>query len=174
MLIPLGSWAAINGNGFIITTMKEIIIVKNIASLEKFAAHFAKRLKGGEIVGLVGELGAGKTTFVQSMSRVFSVKAPVRSPTYILLQELKVPKAVAKKTGINAIVHIDAYRLKNEQELFAIGFEDFAERHDVVIMIEWADRLPSVQWLDHYREIMFDFGVDGERVLTVENGIGPD
>ncbi len=147
--------------------MKKIVNIKNLAALEKFAAAYAKTLRPGDIIGLVGDLGAGKTTFVQTLSKVLGVKVPVRSPTFILMQVLPTSKAVAKRTHIANLCHIDAYRLNNEDELFAIGFGEYAERDDSVILVEWADRLPSVQWLDHYREIKFDFDGEGERVLTL-------
>jgi len=147
--------------------MKKTVRIKDLAALARFAEGYAKTLRPDDIVGLVGDLGAGKTTFVQHLAKVLGVKRPVRSPTFILLQALPTSRAVAKRTGINELCHIDAYRLKNEDELFAIGFEEYAERDDSVILIEWADRLPSVQWLDHYREIRFDFDGEGERVLTL-------
>lgn len=148
--------------------MKKTIVIKSLKSLATFAKKYAKEIRGGDVIGLVGELGAGKTTFVQLLSKEFGVKVPVRSPTFILLQELKVAPVIAKRTGINLFVHIDAYRLESEKELFAIGFEDYADRRNVAILIEWADRLPSIQWLDHYHEVKFDFGDNGIRILTVE------
>ncbi len=147
--------------------MKKTLKIKNLAALEKFAAAYAKTLRPDDIIGLVGDLGAGKTTFVQQLSKALGVKAPVRSPTFILMQVMPTSKAVAKRTGIANLCHIDAYRLENEDELFAIGFAEYAESDDSVIVIEWADRLPSVQWLEPYREIRFDFNGEGERVLTL-------
>ena len=147
--------------------MKKIVRIKDLAALEKFAAKYAKSLRPDDIVGLVGDLGAGKTAFVQRLAKTLGVKVPVRSPTFILLQDLPTSRTVAKRTGIASLCHIDAYRLENEDELFAIGFQEYAERDDAVILIEWADRLPSVRWLDHYREIRFDFDGEGERVLTL-------
>jgi len=148
--------------------MKKIVRIKNAKEMAAFAARYAGVLRGGDIIGLVGDLGAGKTTFMQGLAAAFGVRKPVRSPTFILMQVFKCSAAVCKKSGIAQICHIDAYRLKDENELFAIGFEDYADRRDTIILIEWADRLPSVQWLDHYQEIRFAYGEDGERVLTAD------
>jgi len=155
--------------------MKKTVRIKDVKTMTAFAGRFAKVLKGGDIVGLVGDLGTGKTTFIQGLTKAFGVRRPVRSPTFILMQVFKTSAASKKRTGIAQICHIDAYRLKNEDELFAIGFEDYADRRDTVICIEWADRLPAVQWLDHYQEIRFDYDGDGERILTVDKmPIWPD
>lgn len=148
--------------------MKQTVRIKDLPALERFAERYAQTLRPDDIIGLVGELGAGKTAFVQRLGKVLGVKRPVRSPTFILMQVLPTSKAVAKRTGIVNLCHIDAYRLENEDELLAIGFGDYAERDDSVILIEWADRLTSVQWLEQYREIKFDFNGEGERILTVD------
>lgn len=147
--------------------MKKTVRIKNLAALERFAAKYAKTLRPDDIIGLVGDLGAGKTTFVQNLAKALQVKTPVRSPTFVLMRVLPTSRAVAKRTGIINLCHIDAYRLNDEDELFAIGFEDYAESDDSVILIEWADRVPSVRWLERYREIHFDFDGEGERLLTL-------
>jgi tRNA threonylcarbamoyladenosine biosynthesis protein TsaE len=148
--------------------MKKVVHIKHLHDLETFAEHFSLSLHGGDIVGLVGDLGSGKTTFIQHLAKAFGVKKPVRSPTFILMQVFKTGATAAKKTGIKQLCHIDAYRLEDEDELFALGFEDYASRRDTVVLIEWVDRVPSVQWLDHYREVKFEFNGDGERILTLD------
>jgi tRNA threonylcarbamoyladenosine biosynthesis protein TsaE len=149
--------------------MKKTILIRNLKGLGKFAERFARTLKGGDIIGLVGDLGSGKTTFCKHLAKSFGVRQTVKSPTFILLQPHKTSSAARKRTGIAELCHIDAYRLKNEDELFAIGFEDWAERRDAVILMEWADRIPSVAWLEDYREVRFDFGEDGQRVITLDD-----
>jgi tRNA threonylcarbamoyladenosine biosynthesis protein TsaE len=148
--------------------MKKIVHIRHLHDLATFAEHFSLSLKGGDIVGLVGDLGSGKTTFIQHLAKAFGVKKPVRSPTFVLMQVFKTGPAAKMKTGIIQLCHIDAYRLESEDELFALGFEDYAARRDTVILIEWVDRVPSVQWLDHYREVRFDFDGDGERIITLD------
>ncbi|MEY4723188.1 MAG: hypothetical protein RLZZ324_701, partial [Candidatus Parcubacteria bacterium] len=74
--------------------------IKNLEELAAFAKEFAHSLKGGEIVGLIGDLGAGKTTFVQFLAAALGVKAAVKSPTFILMQVLKAGNET-KKSGIS-------------------------------------------------------------------------
>ncbi len=141
------------------------VTVKNLADMKRFARDFVATLQGGEVIGLVGDLGAGKTTFVQMLSAALGVKKPVRSPTFILMQVFDT--RVRKGTRVRRICHVDAYRLKNETELFAIGFEEYAGQPDVVALVEWADRVPLIRQLPNYKEIRFGFGGGDERVLQI-------
>src|SRR3990167_6648215 len=89
---------------------------------QEFARQFASCLKGGEVILLAGELGAGKTTFVKGLAAGLGVKEVVTSPTFVLLGVYPVHGGQA---GIRRLVHVDTYRLKDEQELRDIGILDF-------------------------------------------------
>jgi tRNA threonylcarbamoyladenosine biosynthesis protein TsaE len=140
-------------------------VINDLGQLKDFAKRLAKELNGGEIIGLVGDLGAGKTTLVQALAEAMGVEGQVKSPTFILMQCFKIGQGYQTAKGINELCHVDAYRLENEDELFAIGFGEYAEREDAVSIVEWADRIESLSWLEDYREIKFDFGDDGQRIL---------
>lgn len=144
------------------------IIIKNLDELEQFAAAFVESLHGGEIIGLVGDLGAGKTTFVQHIAKGLGVKEKVKSPTFILMQSFPTG-AAAKKRGIRRLCHVDAYRLKDEAELYAIGFEEYAADPATLTVVEWTDRVPAIHAFPGYRELTFSFldGSDG-RIVRIE------
>ena len=144
---------------------EKIVTINNLERLQRFADGVARRLKGGEVIGLIGDLGVGKTAFVQALAKSFGVRKAVRSPTFILMQCFRIGPEIRSRTGINELCHIDAYRLETEDELFAIGFGDYAERLDAVTLVEWADRIESIAWLDHYREIRFEYGDGEKRIL---------
>lgn len=138
--------------------------IKNLSELRAFAKKLAAELRGGEIIGLVGDLGAGKTTFVQALAEAVGVAGAVKSPTFILMQVLD-----AKWSGaVRRLCHVDAYRLKDWSELAAIGFEDYAGASGTVALVEWADRVPELHKMPNYREITFAFGKKDERILTLE------
>jgi len=143
------------------------IVLKDLAELKKFAADFAAGLRGGEIVGLIGDLGSGKTAFVKAIAAALGAKRAVRSPTFILMQLIAVGPAVQKKTGIRRICHVDAYRLKNDEELTGIGFHDYAGSPDTVTFVEWADLMPGLKELSGYRELRFSFAGRDERVVIM-------
>ena len=107
----------------------------------KIARALAKRMKGGEVLALVGDLGAGKTTFAQAFAKALGVKERVQSPTFIFMHEHELkPKGKSQKPKVRYFVHADAYR-GGVPELRAIGLEEYFGRPDAVVLIEWADRV---------------------------------
>ena len=109
-------------------------ITKNEKETTALAKKIAAGLKGGEVLALVGQLGAGKTTFTQGLAKALGVKSKVASPTFVVLKIYK-----TKHQAIKRLVHIDAYRLGSESALSAIGWDDFHDPGSVVV-IEWADK----------------------------------
>ncbi|MDP3919695.1 MAG: tRNA (adenosine(37)-N6)-threonylcarbamoyltransferase complex ATPase subunit type 1 TsaE [Candidatus Omnitrophota bacterium] len=106
---------------------------------------FATTLKPGSIVRLEGDLGAGKTTFVKGMALGLGAKSEddVKSPTFVIMH-------IYFKTRI-PIYHFDLYRLKSEEDLLAIGFEDFLYDRSAIICIEWAEKAEKVLPLSSHR-----------------------
>ncbi|HPM77643.1 MAG TPA: tRNA (adenosine(37)-N6)-threonylcarbamoyltransferase complex ATPase subunit type 1 TsaE [bacterium] len=100
------------------------------------AARLARRLKPGDAVALVGELGAGKTRFVQGLARGLGVPAdvPITSPTFTLL--------AVHEQGRLPLYHFDLYRLSTCVDLDRIGAEEYLWGGGVSV-IEWADRVPE-------------------------------
>lgn len=107
---------------------------------QQIAEEFAKRLTGGEWIGLVGDLGSGKTTFVQGLSRALGYEGPVRSPTFTIVNIYP-----TSHPSIKHIVHVDLYRVNHEIEVRALAFEEWAGRKDGVVLIEWPERSASLE-----------------------------
>ncbi len=105
----------------------------------RLASDLAKRMRGGEVLALYGDLGAGKTTFAQAFARALGVKERVQSPTFILMHEHR----LKKKNGPTYFLHADAYRADAPQ-FRAIGFGDYLGRPDTVVLVEWADRIEKL------------------------------
>jgi len=100
----------------------------------RLAADLARLLKPGDMVALIGELGAGKTRFVRGLARgLGATEHAIQSPTYVLAQEHATPSGVP-------LVHIDAYRLEKDEDFDTIGWDRLRPRESIVA-IEWADRL---------------------------------
>lgn len=123
-----------------------------------FAARFAKSVVAPCSVALIGDLGAGKTTFVRGVLRKLGVTGPIKSPTYALVESYE--------TGKGEIHHIDAYRIESIDD-FAVrgGFDYFATSS--IRFVEWPQRLEGAITFDI--EIRFDFEGEGRRV-TVTTG----
>ena len=112
---------------------------------------------GGTVVGLVGELGAGKTCFAQGVGMGLDVEDEVVSPTFALMHEYK---------GRHPLLHADVYRLSAE-ELPGIGLEEELEAWPGVGLVEWADRFPWVLPENHMTVRLTD--ADGARVVEARS-----
>jgi tRNA threonylcarbamoyladenosine biosynthesis protein TsaE len=114
---------------------------------------------GATLITLSGDLGAGKTAFVQTIARLLGVPDPVTSPTFVIEKEY------APETGpFERLAHIDAYRLTGERELDTIGWRDLLKRPKSLIMLEWPERIPSVVRAA-YARMRFDAS-DDTRTIT--------
>jgi len=103
-----------------------------------FGAHLAGILPRGSVIALNGTLGAGKTRFVQGLALAAGVPADaVLSPTYTLIHEYPLPCGAT----IEKIYHLDAYRVRDEDEFWELGVEELYEQ-PAWIIIEWAERVP--------------------------------
>jgi tRNA threonylcarbamoyladenosine biosynthesis protein TsaE len=137
------------------------IISQNVDDTQKLAEQIAGSLKGGEILGLVGNLGAGKTAFVQGLAKGLGVKAVVNSPTFILMKVYDI------KGKIKTLIHVDAYRLNDLKELKNIGIGDYLNHPETIIALEWADRVKEIKKQKNYQEIKFKFGKkDDQRIIS--------
>ena len=118
----------------------------------------------GHVVGLVGELGAGKTCFVQGVSRGLEVDPHVyvSSPTFTLVNEYP---------GRLTLYHIDLYRLSDPDELVEIGLDDYY-RGDGACLVEWFDRFPQDAPPGHM-ELRFEVLDDSRRRVDVR-ACGPE
>jgi tRNA threonylcarbamoyladenosine biosynthesis protein TsaE len=105
------------------------------------AAALAELLAPGDVVNLTGELGAGKTAFVQGAARALGVEGPVVSPTFVLVREYR---------GLMPIYHVDVYRLERLQEVHDLGFEDLLDPAGVVF-VEWGDAVEAMLPDSHLR-----------------------
>ncbi|MBI4779663.1 tRNA (adenosine(37)-N6)-threonylcarbamoyltransferase complex ATPase subunit type 1 TsaE [Candidatus Falkowbacteria bacterium] len=105
-----------------------------------FAKKFSKNLAGGETLGLIGNLGAGKTVFTKGLALGLGIKKNIASPTFVLMKAY----SVAKHKKIKFLVHIDAYRVRSASDLTSIGAHEYFNRPDTVTIIEWADKIKKI------------------------------
>jgi tRNA threonylcarbamoyladenosine biosynthesis protein TsaE len=117
------------------------IISKNIKHTEKIAQDFLKCLlnkknKNACVVGLSGELGAGKTAFTQAIAKTLGIKRRVNSPTFVIMK-----RYTLKHKNFENLFHLDAYRLKNEKELVHLGWEEIIANPKYLVFIEWPENI---------------------------------
>ena len=87
---------------------------------------------------LSGDLGAGKTSLVKGIAKGLGIKHEITSPTFTLLNIYEVKSL---KSKVKSLVHIDTYRLKDENELLEIGVEDYLGEPNTVCIIEWPEKI---------------------------------
>lgn len=115
----------------------------------ELAERLAEKLPAGAVLCFEGDLGAGKTLFVQSLAKALGVKGEVTSPTFNLMN--------VYEDGSLPIVHFDLYRLEREDELDEIGFYEYSYAPDGLVLIEWADKFPD-NLPDDYIKITIERG----------------
>ena len=121
----------------------------------------ARRLKPGDVLALIGEIGAGKTTFVQGIAQGLDVpREAVASPSFVLIREYR---------GRMPLIHADLFRLEGLPEAATVGLEEYYEGPGVTV-IEWANRVPGVL-PEEFLEIRFDL-LDSEsrRISLISHG----
>ncbi len=91
------------------------------------------------VVALSGDLGAGKTTLSQQVALLLGVSHSVTSPTFVIMKQYKTTDA-----SWSQLVHIDAYRLQNEQEILTLGWNSLLQDPQNLILIEWPERVSEV------------------------------
>jgi len=136
----------------------------NVGSVEEtwaVAKLFAAELKPGDVVALEGDLGAGKTTFVQGVAAALGARRAVTSPTFCLVVE--------HPTDTLFLVHLDLYRLHGPDDVLDLGWEDYLAR-GAVLLVEWPDRagdlLPPGAW-----HVRFGFGAaEDARTICFDRG----
>lgn len=116
------------------------MISRSAEETMEFAINFAKKLKGGEVLALKGDLGAGKTTFVKGLAEGLKVAETITSPTFVMLKTY--PIKIDKRKMV--FVHVDAYRAETIEDIKSVGIEDFLFRDDVVITIEWPEKITEI------------------------------
>ena len=101
---------------------------------QKIAAEIADTLKGGEFIAMYGDLGAGKTAFVQGLAKSLGITSHITSPTFTIVNEYN---------GRLPLYHFDVYRIADPDEMYEIGYEEYVDS-DGVCVVEWAELIEDL------------------------------
>ena len=137
--------------------MNKTYITDSAEKTQKLGAKFARvllaslvqgvSLSRSGVVALYGNLGSGKTTFVQGLAKGLEIKKRIISPTFIIIRTYNLKSQISKlKTtsqNLKSFHHIDLYRVENEKEVRGLGIEEIIQSRDIVA-IEWAEKIKSL------------------------------
>jgi tRNA threonylcarbamoyladenosine biosynthesis protein TsaE len=134
------------------------ITTYSVKDTKKLGEKIGKRLKGKIVLTLTGDLGSGKTSFVQGLARGLEVPNDyyITSPSYTLINEYP---------GRHPLAHVDLYRLEDPVDFEDIGLYEILD-DNYVVAIEWADRIPQELLPDHIR-IKFEISGDKSRKICM-------
>lgn len=137
-------------------------ITKSVEDTQALAAELAPLVRAGDLLVLAGDLGAGKTAFVQGLARGLGVTEPVTSPAFILVRTY---------AGRLPLVHVDVYRLDHLQEVVDLGLPELVDEEGVAA-IEWGDVVLPTLPAD-FLEVRLEQGENDDDRLVTFDAVGP-
>lgn len=147
--------------------------VKNLEELRAVADSVLRSLverpqgSTATVVGLSGDLGAGKTAFTKCVASILGINEVVTSPTFILEKGYAIPRGSLLGERFTKLIHIDAYRLENEKEMRALEWDSLLLDERNLIFIEWPEQVKGVLPKDIIM-VSFQYLDEGVRSVTIE------
>jgi len=116
--------------------------VFKLEKIREIAQELIEKIENDEsnksfIIALSGDLGAGKTTLTQEIGHILGIKEKIVSPTFVIMRKYNLTNKKFEK-----LIHVDAYRLKNSEDLMKLGWEELIKRKNLII-IEWPELVPE-------------------------------
>jgi tRNA threonylcarbamoyladenosine biosynthesis protein TsaE len=141
------------------------IQTESVEQTEAFGARLAQRMLDEpslpRYIALAGDLGVGKTAFVRGFASVIAPGAPVRSPTFALVNEYRTDRRMPP------VFHFDMYRITSEDDLYSIGYDDYLNRG--ICLVEWSENIPYGM-PDEFLRVLIeksDAALPDRRLITV-------
>lgn len=132
-----------------------------LEELRQIANGLVSLLRPGMVIGLSGQLGAGKTTFVKALAELLGIQDDVISPTYVYHQSYELSRPIA---GIHRLHHLDLYRIHSDTDFKALDLS--IDDPQGVVLIEWIEQVPQVLAT---ADLIISFALDHEiRTLTFD------
>lgn len=143
--------------------MKQTITTNSFEETQKLGAGFAQRIDSVSVFALYGDLGSGKTTFIQGLSKGLGIQKKIISPTFIIMRTYEIPENFFQKK--KCFYHIDLYRIKNKKDIEALGLIEIMNDPQNITAIEWPeiikDLLPTKRI-----DIFFEYLDENKRKIT--------
>jgi len=148
--------------------MKKNYLTNSAVETKKIATEMAKQIlycgpkKKAFLIGLVGDLGGGKTTFVQGLAKGLGIRDKILSPTFVIMKKFEI-----KHSRFRYFYHFDCYRFLKDKDILDLGFKKIINNSGNIVAIEWADKIKNIlpkttTWIN------FDFVNNKKRKITIQ------
>jgi len=139
-------------------------ILKELMAQRRRVASEASFTRGALVLALQGELGAGKTTFIQGLAQALGIKEKILSPTFVIMKHFN----ILRSGDFKDFYHMDCYRLEGGKDLEAFNFKEILKNKNNLVVIEWAERVKDILpedtiWLE------FEHGGEDIRKILMTN-----
>ena len=126
----------------------------------------AKDLKEKNFLAFYGNLGSGKTTFIQGLALGLKIKRRIISPTFIIVRSYKT-KSKIKNQKSKIFYHIDLYRTQTENDLLSVGLEEISKEKNNIVAVEWAEKMGSLMPKKRI-DLHFEYLENNRRKITIK------
>lgn len=128
---------------------EEILKISRQSGIPPRQGGAGKNNKTAFIVGLQGDLGGGKTCFLQGFAKGLGIKEKITSPTFVIMKKFKINHLTVKphayrQAGFSHFYHIDCYRIKDPREISGIGFKEIISNPQNIVAIEWVEKIKKI------------------------------
>jgi tRNA threonylcarbamoyladenosine biosynthesis protein TsaE len=118
----------------------KVFITNTSGETRELGRDFAKTLKKGDVIRLYGDLGSGKTTFVQGLAKGLGINSRIISPTFVIVRNYRIKN---NESNIMDFYHIDLYRMESGKDIEALGIGEIMNNENNIVAIEWAEKLKN-------------------------------
>jgi len=153
--------------------MRDVFITQSAEETQKIGENIVKSLKKTTVVALYGDLGSGKTTFVQGLAKGLGIKEKITSPTFNIIRQYKLKakssKGKSETKKLKALYHIDLYRIEST-DLKNLGIEEILNNKESLVVIEWAEKMKEFLPKEKI-DIYFEYSDENKRKIIIINEV---
>jgi tRNA threonylcarbamoyladenosine biosynthesis protein TsaE len=145
---------------------EKIIITNSKEETVTLAERFTQTLKSGDFLAFYGDLGSGKTTFIQGLAKGLGIQRRIISPTFIIIRRYEL-KPKTENLKLNFFYHIDLYRTETKNDLLGLGIDEIIQNPNNIVALEWAEKMGEM--LPKRRiDVHMEYLGEDQRRITIE------
>ena len=142
---------------------EDVFITNSSEETKDLGEEFGKNLKGREVIALYGDLGGGKTTFVQGLALGLGIEKRIISPTFIIIRTYALKESSVFQ---KSFYHIDLYRTESIKDIEGLGINEIITNGNNIVTIEWAEKMKEIL-PDKRTDIFFEYLGDNRREIKI-------